>query len=179
MAEGNVDLGRAIRKLGAIMASLNRSTSALAMFRVACTTLFTAVLVIAACVSQSWTQETRHVLEIGSALLPVPNTQDERDDPTDFVPAPPDHAIHLSVLCGGWMKEREFNALLNWFREQGFTITRTLEPQPFRTNPSIRFTATIAQINNAFHVTIVKRRNCCVTFNNFRMPARFAQGKEQ
>ena len=119
-----------------------------------------------------------HTVTIQPELLPVPNTQDEDDDPAGFVAASSDHVMSLSILCGGWMKEAQFQPVVQWLHDQGFTITRALEPQPWRTYPSISFTATVGQIEEAFHVTVLRKRNCYVTFQTFQMPAHFAQKGE-
>ncbi len=115
---------------------------------------------------------------LSGELLPVPNTQSE-GEPTGFTPAPPEHVLHMSILFGGWVKAGDFSAAERWLTDQGFTITRTIEPEPWRTYPSLSFTATVAQVNAAFRVKVMRKRGCFATFTNFLMPASFAQGHEK
>jgi len=112
------------------------------------------------------------------ALLPVPNTANQEDDPSQFVPAPPGIVLHEFILLGGWFKEPQFEALRQWLLGQGFLIKQALAPQPWQTYPSIKFSGTVAQIGRAFHVTVMQGTHaslrCYAVFANLRMPARLA-----
>ena len=61
--------------------------------------------------------------------------------------------------------------------EQGFAIKRAIGPRPWGNYPLIRFTGTVAQIEQAFHVTVMRGpgsfHRCYTVFGSLRMPARF------
>jgi hypothetical protein len=84
----------------------------------------------------------------------------------------------MSILFGGWVKGPEFNAVRRWLTDRGFTITRALGTRTMEDLSSLFFTGTVAQINAAFHVKVMRKRGCFATFTNFLMPASFAQGHE-
>jgi hypothetical protein len=113
-----------------------------------------------------------------SALLPVPNTENDGNDSADFRPAEPDTVLHEFILLPGWVKEPEFDELRRWMLEQGFDIKRALEPRPWQTYPSIKFSGTVAQIEQAFHVMVMRGpgsfHRCYTVFDSLRMPACFA-----
>ncbi len=115
---------------------------------------------------------------IRPALLPVPNTANREDDPSQFVPASPGIVLHEFILLGGWFKEPQFEALRQWLLGQGFLIKQVLAPEPWRTYPSIKFSGTVDQIERAFHVTVMQGTHaslrCYAVFANLRMPARLA-----
>jgi hypothetical protein len=77
-----------------------------------------------------------------------------------------------------WLKQPEFDALRRWLLAQGFVIKRAFGPRPWGTDPIIKFNATVAQIERAFHVTVMRGpgrvHRCYTVFHNLRMPARFA-----
>jgi hypothetical protein len=112
------------------------------------------------------------------ALLPVPYTADREDDRSYFVPAPPEVVLHEYISLGGWFKEPQFEALRQWLLGQGFVIKEALGPRPWRTYPSIKFSGTVAQFEQAFHVTVMQGAHaslrCYAVITNLRMPARFA-----
>jgi hypothetical protein len=118
------------------------------------------------------------VREIRPALLPVPYTEDDRDDPSFFNPARRTVVLHESILLPGWLKEPEFEELQRWLIAQGFAITRALGPESWRTYPEIKFSGTVRQIEEAFHVSVMEKvsylRPCYTVFTNLLMPARFA-----
>src|SRR5216683_786225 len=74
-----------------------------------------------------------------SALLPVPNTENDGNDPADFRPAEPETVLHETIMLGGWVKEPEFDQLRRWLLEQGFSIKRAQGPRPWGTYPTIWF----------------------------------------
>lgn len=94
------------------------------------------------------------------------------------MPAPPEVVLHEYISLGGWFKEPQFEALRQWLVGEGFTIKQALEPRPWRTYPSIKFSGTVTQIEQAFHVTVMQDTHsslrCYAVFANLRMPARFA-----
>jgi hypothetical protein len=112
------------------------------------------------------------------ALLPVPNSADRDDDRSYFGPAPAEVVLHEYILLGGWFKKPQFDALQQWLIDQGFMIKQALGLEPWRTYPSIKFSGTVAQFEQAFHVTVMQGTHgslrCYAVFTNLRMPARFA-----
>jgi hypothetical protein len=81
-------------------------------------------------------------------------------------------------MLPGWVKEPEFDQLRRWLLEQGFEIKRALGPRPWQIYPSIKFSGTVAQIERAFRVTVMRGpgsfHRCYTVFDSLRMPARFA-----
>jgi hypothetical protein len=71
----------------------------------------------------------------------------------------------------------EFNELRRWLLAQGFEIKRALGPRAWGTYPLIRFSGTVAQIEEAFHVKVMRGpgsvHRCYTVFDSLRMPARF------
>jgi hypothetical protein len=93
---------------------------------------------------------------IQPALLPVPYTANESNDPSRFKPAPPDVILHECLLLPGWVNKPEFEDLKRWLIAQGFTIKQALEPEPWRTYPELKFSGTVGQFENAFHITVMQ-----------------------
>jgi hypothetical protein len=110
--------------------------------------------------------------------LPVPNTENNGNDPADFKPAEPETVLHEAIMLGGWVKKPEFDKLRRWLLEQGFAIKRAQGPRPWGTYPTIWFSGTVAQIEQAFHVTVMRGpgsvHRCYSVFDSLRMPAGFA-----
>jgi hypothetical protein len=85
--------------------------------------------------------------------------------------------LHEFILLPGWVKKTQFEALCQWLKAQGFTLVRVNRPEPWRTYPDVRFRGTVAQFNQAFHVTVMERfagHRCYAVFTSLLMPVRFA-----
>jgi hypothetical protein len=112
-----------------------------------------------------------------SALLPVPYSVNEQEDPTTFQPAPPNVALHEFVSFPGWVTAADFEALHQWLLTQGFVIVTAVAPKQGITYPSLRFHGNAFKFNRAFHVTVMERfrgRWCYAVFTPLMMPARYA-----
>jgi hypothetical protein len=146
------------------------------------TLLMAAILVASAVPPSTWARDAGTTLEVGSALLPVPNTANEMNDPANFKPAETETVLHEYVLLPGWLTESEFDALRHWLSEQGFTVKQAFGPAAWRTYPLIKFAGTVAQFEQAFHVTVMRGpgpvHRCYTVFDNLRMPSRFARKGE-
>jgi hypothetical protein len=63
-------------------------------------------------------------------------------------------------------------------KRKTIAFVKALGPRPWQTYPSIKFSGTVAQIERAFHVTVMRGpgsvHRCCTVFDSLRMPARFA-----
>lgn len=83
--------------------------------------------------------------------------------------------LHEFLLLPGWGKKREFEALRQRLVAQGLVIKQVQEPQPSRTYPAIKFSGTVAQFNEDFHVTVMQRvgGGCYTVFTDL-LPAQFA-----
>jgi hypothetical protein len=111
------------------------------------------------------------------ALLPVPYSVNEQEDPTTFEPAPPNVALHEYVSFPGWATAADFESLHQWLLAQGFVIVTAVAPKQGITYPSLRFHANALKFNRAFHVTVMERfrgRWCYAVFTPLMMPARYA-----
>lgn len=117
-------------------------------------------------------------LVIQPALLPVPYSVNEREDPTTFKPAPPNAALHEYVSFPGWVTAADFDALHQWLLTQGFVIVTAVAPEQGITYASLRFHGNAAKFNRAFHVTVMEKflggHYCYAVFTPLMMPARFA-----
>ena len=117
-------------------------------------------------------------LTIGPAFLPVPNSSNAEADPASFKRAPPRVVLHEFILLPGWVGKGEFEALCQWLLSQGFVIVRANGSAPQRTYPDVTFHGTVAQFNEAFHVTVMEKPSgvgwCYSVFTDLLMPARFA-----
>ena len=94
---------------------------------------------------------------IQPALLPVPYSVNEREDPSTFSPARPNAALHEYVSFPGWVLETDFEALHQWLLTQGFVIVTAVVPKQGTTSCSLRFHGNAAKFNRAFHVTVMER----------------------
>ena len=126
--------------------------------------------------SSAWAQSS--TLTIRSASVPVANSADRDADPAAFRVAPQDVVLHEFILLPGWVEKAEFESLCQWLVAQGFVIVRANGPAPWQTYPKVKFNGTVAQFNQAFHVTVMERRQgaprCRTVFSELMMPARFA-----
>jgi hypothetical protein len=117
-------------------------------------------------------------LVIQPALLPVPYSVNEREDPSTFSPARPNAALHEYVSFPGWVSAADFEALHQWLLSQGFVIVTAVGPRQGITYPSLHFHGNAAKFNRAFHVTVVEKflggHFCYAVFTPLMMPARFA-----
>ena len=96
-------------------------------------------------------------LTLHAALVPVANSADRDADPAKFRAAPPSAVLHEYILLPGWVKKAQFEALCQWLESQGFVIVRANGPVPWQTYPSVKFNGTVAQFNQAFHVTVMEK----------------------
>jgi hypothetical protein len=111
------------------------------------------------------------------ALLPVPYSVNEQEDPTTFKPAPSNVALHESFSFPGWVTAVDFEALHQWLLAQGFVIVTAVAPREGITYASLRFHGNASKFNRAFHVTVMERFRgqwCYAVFTPLMMPARFA-----
>jgi hypothetical protein len=126
--------------------------------------------------SLAWAHSS--TLSIRPAFVPVANSADRNADPAAFRVASPNVMLHEFILLPGWVKKAEFEALCQWLVAQGFLIVRANGPVPWQTYPEVKFNGTVAQFNQAFHVTVMEKLpgfpRCRTVFTELMMPARFA-----
>jgi hypothetical protein len=126
--------------------------------------------------SSAWPHSS--TLTVRPALVPVANSADRNADPAAFRVAPPNVMLHEFILLPGWVKKAEFEALCQWLVSQGFVIVRANGPVPWQTYPEVKFNGTVAEFNQAFHVTVMEKPRCRTVFAELMMPARFETGHE-
>jgi len=149
-------------------------------------TVITAVLLAFLLVPLVRAQRNEPGWSARSGLLPVPNTANESNDSSRFRPAPKALLLHEYILLPGWVKKPEFGNLTQWLIGEGFMVKQALGPEPWRTYPSIKFSGTVGQFEEVFHITVMETAegihgpwSCYTTFTNLLMPARFAPKGEE
>jgi hypothetical protein len=111
-----------------------------------------------------------------SALLPVPYSANEREDPTTFKPAPDNVALHEYISFPLWVTAADFEAVHQWLLAQGFTVVTAVAPKQGISYASLRFHGNASTFNSAFHVTVMERFRghwCYAVFTPLMMPRGF------
>jgi hypothetical protein len=111
------------------------------------------------------------------ALLPVPYSINEQEDPATFKRAPANVSLHEFVSFPGWVTAADFEALRQWLLAQGFVIVVAVPPKRGVTYPTLHFHGNAAKFDRAFHVTVMERYRggwCYAVFTPLMMPSRFA-----